>query len=187
MNRRLLAPIALVALALAAGTVAHALPGQHLPVWLAWTKTNPALQPLKQTKDEMSGGTIYNKHVRAGGMAIYFAAEPGYYDGGAGPATMFTEGLSLDGPPEGYDLRAHRATAVKMAKIVYGPTVATDVQNAVVAGDFAIYQTKDRISVLKGKLYAYQLSGPGMTVGSLKSLPQVLKNLEQCATIECGD
>lgn len=186
MNRRLFAPIALVALALTAGTAAHALPGQHLPVWLAWTKTNPALQPLKQTKDEMSGGTIYNKHVRSGGMAIYFAAEAGYGDAG-GPATIFGENLALDGAPDGYDLRAHRAVAAKMAKIVYGPAVGADVQNAIVAGDFATYQSKQRIAVLKGKFYAYQLNGPGLTVGPLANLAEILKNLKQCATMSCGD
>ncbi len=186
MKRRLLASIALIALALAAGTSARALPGQRLPVWLAWTQANPLLHPLERTKDEMSGGTIYNKHVKSGGIAIYFSAEAGYGDAG-GPATIFSENLGLDGPPVGYDLRVHRTIAAKMAKIVYGPAVATDVQNAIVAGDFAIYGSKERISVLKGKLYAYQLNGLGMTVGSRKDLAEILKNLKACATMECGD
>ena len=119
-------------------------------------------------------------------MAFYFAAEPGYYDTG-GPATVFGENLALDGPPDGYDFRLHRATAAKMAGIVYGAAVGADLLNAKVAGDFAIYQSTQRLQILKGKRYMYQLNGPGLTVSALSNLAEALKNAKTCATTECGD
>jgi len=186
MMRRIVAPIALAAMALASFSAAQALPGQRLPVWLAWAKANPVLQNLKHTTDEMSAGTIYNKHVKAGGLAFYFAAEPGYGDNG-GPATIFGENLALDGPPAGYDLRLHRATAAKMAGVVYGPAIAADLLAAKVAGDFAIYQSTQRQQILKGKRYMYQVNGPGLTVSALSGLAEALKNAKICATTECGD
>lgn len=186
MVRRIVASVALLSLALASFATAQALPGQRLPAWLAWTKANPVLQNMKHTKDEMSGGTIYNKHVKAGGMTIYFAAEPGYGDNGD-PATIYGENLALDGPPDGYDLRLHRAVAAKMAGVVYGPAVAADVLAAKVAGDFGIFQSTQRLQILKGKRYMYELNGPGLTVAGLSGLAEALKNAKTCATTECGD
>jgi hypothetical protein len=186
MMRRIVAPIALAAMALASFSAAQALPGQRLPAWLAWTKANPVLQNLKHTTDEMSGGIIYNKHVKAGGMAFYFAAEPGFGDNG-GPATIFGENLALDGPADAYELRLHRATAAKMAGIVYGSGVGADLSNAAVAGDFGIFGSTQRLQILKGKRYMYQLNGPGLTVSGLSNLAEALKNAKICATTECGD
>src|SRR5665213_2108665 len=186
MMRRIVAPLALVAMALVPFSAAQALPGQRLPVWLAWAKANPVLQNLKHTTDEMSAGTIYNKHVKAGGMAFYFAAEPGY-GGNGGPATILGENLALDGPPAGYDFRLHRATAAKMARIVYGPAIGADLSNATVAGDFGIYRSTQRLQILKGKRYMYHLNGPGLSVSALSGLAEALKNAKTCATTECGD
>jgi len=186
MMRPIIAPIAVLAMALASFSAAQALPGQRLPAWLAWAKANPVLQNLKHTTDEMSAGTIYNKHVKAGGMAFYFAAEPGYGDN-VGPDTIFGENLALDGPPDGYDLRVHRAVAAKMVGIVYGSAVGADLLNAAVAGDFGIYQSTQRLQILKGRRYMYQLNGPGLTVSGLSNLAEALKNAKTCATTECGD
>jgi len=186
MIRRIVAPIALVAMVLASLSAAQALPGQRLPVWLAWAKANPALQNLKRTRDEMSGGTAYEKHMKAGGLALYFTAEPSYGDNG-GPATMFDEKLALDGSPDGYDLRLHRATASRMVTVVYGSAVAADVRGAKVAGDFALYHSALRQQILKGKRYMYQINGPWLTVSGLSGLAQALKTAKLCATTECGD
>jgi hypothetical protein len=187
MMRRIVAPIVTLALALGAYATAPALPGQRLPVWLAWAKANPVLQNLKKTRDEMSGGTIYNKTVLGGGLKLYFSAEPGYGDNG-GPATMFGESLSIQGVPDSYDLRLHRGVAAKMAGIVYGAAVAADVQGAKTVGDFPLYDApKQRQSILKGKLYMYQMSGPGLSVAPLSTLAEALKNAKFCATNQCGD
>jgi len=184
--RRIVAPFALAALTLASFSAAKALPGQPLPAWLTWAKANPVLQNLEQAKDEMSGGTIYEKHLKASGLAIYFSAEPGYGDSG-GPATMFDEKLALDGPAGGTDLRLHRATAARMVGVVYGPAVAADVLGAKVAGDFALYHSTLRQQILKGKRYMYQVNGPWLTVSALSGLAQALKNAKICASTECGD
>ena len=56
--RRIVAPFALVAMALASFSAAQALPVSGFPAWLAWAKGNPVLQNLKHTTDEMSQGTI---------------------------------------------------------------------------------------------------------------------------------
>ena len=185
--RRIVTALTLAALGLTSVATARALPGQRLPVWLAWAKANPALQTLSHGTDEMSGGTIYNKHIKAAGMKFYFAAEPGVGDAG-GPQTIFSENLALEGVPDRYDLRAHREVAAQMAKVVYGSAVGSDVVGAAVAGDFAVFDSPtSHVMILKGKRYMYLLNGPGFTVSPLSNLAAALKNAKFCATHQCGD
>jgi len=185
MKRRIVAPIVALVLAIGSYAVAPALPGQQLPAWLAWTKSNPALQHLGQTKDELSGGTVYFKVVKAAGLTFYFSAEPGA--SGTSPTLIARESSAVQNVPPSYQLFRHRATAAAMARAIYGPAVAADVLAAKPAGDFAIYDNPWRMTFAKGKLYAYELSGPSLAVFRQSDLAAALSNAKYCATHQCGD
>ena len=192
MRRLILAPLALTAFALTSVAPAQAVPGLRLPAWLAWAKTTPVLQPFKPVKDEMSGGTLYTKDLRADGLHLYFSAEAasgaGAGSAGATADEFLSENLAVLDVPNGYDLRRHRDIALRMARAVYGAAIATDLQHATVAGDFAVFDSpSQRLTILKGKRFAYQLSGPSLNLFELKHLKEGLANAKTCASEQCGD
>lgn len=169
---------------------ASALPGQQFSTWLAWTKNTAVLRPMEAHHSDVTGGTTYAKEIRAGGLRLSFGAEPNSGPGASGSTQneILGEELAVLGVPLGYDLRKHRDVAVKMMQIVYGPAIASDLRNARLAGDFAVYHsTTQRFSVLEGGRYAYQLSGPAIFVFERRHLREGLANAPKCASVYCGE
>lgn len=187
--RRLVAAV-FVASVCVVPLAASALPGQRLATFLAWAKIDSGLHSLEHSHDGMTGGTTYSKDIRADGLHLSFNTEPGDGVGSrsAAPDEILGEETAVLDVPNHYDLRKHRDVAVKMAKIVYGARVAEDLRGATLAGDFSVYHSKtQRFSVLEGRLYGYQLSGPSLYVFELKHLREGLANARKCASVNCGD
>jgi hypothetical protein len=128
----------------------------------------------------MSGGTIYLADVKFGSMRGFYSAEPA-------AGIVPSERLSVQNVPDNYDLRKHRDVARALAARVYGTAIASDLASAVQVGDFPIAGAPNRVTILRGRKFVYELSGPLLTTLRLSDLAQELKNAKQCATQQCGD
>ena len=131
--------------------------------------------------NEMSGATAYQKNLKVAGYAVNFYAEPTV------TGKIEEEGLGIQDVSDTFDVRKHRDVAAKILGAVYGASVANDFKNAKQVAEFGMYGTPVRTTLLKGKLFAYQLTAGLTNIMTLHFLPAALKLAKQCEKMECGD
>jgi energy-converting hydrogenase Eha subunit B len=176
------AVVATMVAAIVGGAVpARALPGQSAPQLMAWMNGNAPLRGYSTRHDEMSGATAYSKTVRIAGATFAFGAIAG------NGVKSYDETFGVLGASQSYDLRKHRGVAAAMVQAVYGKAVAADLTLAPTVGDFGIFQTNLRVTILRGKRYGYSLAGSSLTVFPVAGVASAVRQAKVCATQSCGD
>jgi len=156
---------------------ALAIPGQTQEQFLKWAHSNPAV--VKLQKDAVSPSPIgckgpcrhvYTAEMLVGKMRLSFEAS-------------FAKDIEWDedllaAAPLGaarYDWHQHRDVLQAVVQLVYGRAIAGDMKNAVNLFDKPACPGGFRLTILRGKYFAYDILADGFFVYPLSFIHELLK------------
>lgn len=173
MMRRIVAPIALVAMALAPFSAAQATPGQSLDDFDRWARGNVNLHGISGDAG-LDGAIVYATSFKAGMTTAQFRATSD-----VAQTRIVRESIVYAGPDD-YRLDQHRETAGRLLSAVYDSTIADDFRGAPVT---ATGSGELPTVAYRGKLFGYEATGERITVRTLADfdLDLVCIRADDCA------
>ena len=129
---------------------------------------------------ELGGNRVYQAYT------TYRGFKTGFFFQAALGGRSYAEILNYDAPGFLF-LRRGDARGAGVLALVYDASVASDFRNARLVDRAGVFQSKQKISFLRGRRLGYAASGSQLTVFALKNLANEIANAKACATHECGD